>query len=169
MKLYHGSNVIVNQIDLAKCHRFKDFGRGFYLTTFEAQARDMSVRTTQIVGTGSPVVMCYEFEDTGLANLNYKKFDGVSDEWAKMIINNRNRKFANFAHPLSNHDNKYDIVFGPVANDNISRIFALYTQGIIRADQLKGELEHNKLNDQFSFHTEKALQFLTLLEVKHHG
>ncbi|GHT42773.1 hypothetical protein AGMMS49965_15030 [Bacteroidia bacterium] len=169
MRLYHGSNVVVERIALAKCHLFKDFGRGFYLTTLEEQARDMAVRTTQIAGVGVPVVMCYEFDETWLACLNYKKFGGVSDEWAEMVINNRNRKFADFAHPLSNHDNKYDVVSGPVANDNISRIFALYVQGIIRADQLKDELEHKKLNDQFSFHTDKALQFLTLLEIKHYG
>ncbi|GAP71747.1 hypothetical protein SAMD00024442_17_51 [Candidatus Symbiothrix dinenymphae] len=169
MNLYHGSNVIVEQIDLAMCHRFKDFGRGFYLTTFEEQACDMAARTTRIAASGSPVVMCYEFDEATLANLTYKKFDVVSDEWAAMIINNRNRKFTNFADPLSNHDNKYDVVSGPVANDNISRIFALYVQEIIRAEQLKDELERKKLNNQFSFHTEKALQFLTLLEVTHYG
>ena len=29
MKLYHGSNVVIENIDLAKCKPYKDFGQGF--------------------------------------------------------------------------------------------------------------------------------------------
>lgn len=32
MKLYHGSNVKVDQIDLGKSRPAKDFGRAFYLS-----------------------------------------------------------------------------------------------------------------------------------------
>lgn len=32
MILYHGSNVAIDKIDLAKCRPYKDFGKGFYLT-----------------------------------------------------------------------------------------------------------------------------------------
>ena len=32
MILYHGSNQLINRIDLSKNNDFKDFGRGFYLT-----------------------------------------------------------------------------------------------------------------------------------------
>lgn len=32
MRLYHGTNVEFEQIDLTKSNRFKDFGQGFYLT-----------------------------------------------------------------------------------------------------------------------------------------
>jgi hypothetical protein len=34
MILYHGSNVAVSAIQLSKCRPNKDFGRGFYTTTF---------------------------------------------------------------------------------------------------------------------------------------
>ena len=33
MVLYHGSYCVVENPDLEKCAAFKDFGRGFYLTT----------------------------------------------------------------------------------------------------------------------------------------
>ena len=65
-----------------------------------------------------------------------------------MILNNRDMNFKDFSNPLSNHDNKYDMVIGPVANDDISRIFSLYVNGIIRLDQLRNELEYKKLNNQ---------------------
>lgn len=32
MILYHGSNVVIDEIDLLQCKPYKDFGKGFYLT-----------------------------------------------------------------------------------------------------------------------------------------
>lgn len=37
MILYHGSNTVVNNIDINKCKPHKDFGRGFYLTSIRAK------------------------------------------------------------------------------------------------------------------------------------
>ena len=41
MLLYHGSNVAIVDVDLRICKPYKDFGRGFYLTTIETQAELM--------------------------------------------------------------------------------------------------------------------------------
>ena len=38
MLLYHGSYMVVDTPDLAKCAARKDFGKGFYLTTSRKQA-----------------------------------------------------------------------------------------------------------------------------------
>lgn len=38
MKLFHGSNIIIEDIDLSKSKPFKDFGTGFYLSDIESQA-----------------------------------------------------------------------------------------------------------------------------------
>ena len=35
MILYHGSNVEIDEIDLNKCKKYKDFGQGFYCTTIK--------------------------------------------------------------------------------------------------------------------------------------
>ena len=48
MKLYHGSNTIIEQIDLSKCKPYKDFGQGFYLTAIREQAEQMARRTSCI-------------------------------------------------------------------------------------------------------------------------
>ncbi|MDR3189268.1 MAG: DUF3990 domain-containing protein [Prevotellaceae bacterium] len=32
MKVYHGSYLKIDKIDLSKCEPHKDFGRGFYVT-----------------------------------------------------------------------------------------------------------------------------------------
>ncbi|MCM1180807.1 MAG: DUF3990 domain-containing protein [Clostridium sp.] len=39
MLLYHGSYCEVKNPDLAKCASFKDFGKGFYLTSSKEQAK----------------------------------------------------------------------------------------------------------------------------------
>ena len=38
MKLYHGSNLVIEKIDLSKGRPAKDFGRGFYLSDNMDQA-----------------------------------------------------------------------------------------------------------------------------------
>ena len=37
MKLYHGSNVEIDSINLAMWRPYKDFGKGFYLTDLKEQ------------------------------------------------------------------------------------------------------------------------------------
>ena len=48
MKLYHGSNITIKQIDLSMCKPYKDFGKGFYLTEIKEQAEQMAKRTSAI-------------------------------------------------------------------------------------------------------------------------
>lgn len=54
--LYHGSNVNIEEIDLTRSKRGKDFGRGFYLNANRQQALDMAKRTVRTLMTGSPIV-----------------------------------------------------------------------------------------------------------------
>ena len=45
--LYHGSYCEVQQPDLKRCARYKDFGQGFYVTTSRRQAENFSKISTQ--------------------------------------------------------------------------------------------------------------------------
>ena len=47
MMLYHGSYFEVRNPDLEMCARYKDFGRGFYLTTDAEQARQFALISTR--------------------------------------------------------------------------------------------------------------------------
>ena len=58
MILYHGSNVRIDRIDLAKCNPYKDFGQAFYLTTDPSQAKDVALARVDIFG-GEPVVNAF--------------------------------------------------------------------------------------------------------------
>ncbi len=48
MILYHGSNTVIDRIDLEKCRPYKDFGKGFYLTDLRHQAERMAARTAKM-------------------------------------------------------------------------------------------------------------------------
>jgi hypothetical protein len=60
-RLYHGSNVSIEQIDLSRSKRGKDFGQGFYHNANPEQAMEMAVRTTRFLNDGTPTLSCFEF------------------------------------------------------------------------------------------------------------
>lgn len=162
MILYHGSNVVVKEINLEICKPFRDFGKGFYLTDIRTQAESMAKRKTRIKG-GSPILNLYEIDDDFMKNpdLTIKDFSTVpTEEWAMFVMNNRNRYYADLKNSLCNQDNKYDIVHGPVANDAMAVLFQQYEQEFIDLEMLKKRITYKELSMQYSFHTEKAIKLL---------
>lgn len=117
MKLFHGSNLEINQVDLSKCMPGKDFGCGFYTTLLEEQAWRMARRKVKLAG-GVAVVTIFDVPDdlTEKQDLNCRVFsDFPTIEWAIFIKNNRDRKFIDYDSLECNLDCKYDVVAGPVA------------------------------------------------------
>ena len=142
--------------------RYKDFGKGFYLTDIKEQAEKMAVRVSKIYG-GSPVVNTYEIQDDfrKIESITIKDF-GVetTEEWAKFVMNNRSRIFTNVKDTLCNQDNKYDSVIGPVADDNMALLFRQYENKIIDFETLLKGMIYKKTSSQYSFHTEKSIKLL---------
>ena len=152
MRLYHGSNIVIDSINLAMCRPYKDFGQGFYLTDLEEQAEKMATRVSKIYG-GFPVVNIYEIDDDfrELSDLRIKDFGAhTTEEWAKFIMNNRNRTFTDEKSLLCNRDNKYDIVIGPVADDNMALLFRQYENEIIDFSTLLKGMIYRKTSSQYS-------------------
>ena len=162
MRLYHGSNIVIDSINLAMCRPYKDFGKGFYLTDIKEKAGNMAVRVSKIYG-GSAVVNTFEIQD------DFRKIDDIrvkdfgletTEEWAKFVMNNRNRSFTNVKDTLCNKDNKFDIVIGPVADDNMALLFRQYENEIIDFETLLKGMIYKKTSSQYSFHTEKGIKLL---------
>jgi hypothetical protein len=170
MILYHGSNTEIINISLDKCRPYKDFGRGFYLTTMEEQALTMANRVSRLYG-GIPYTTYFEFDEKTMENdmLNIKKFFEPSVEWAMFVLNNRNRSYKILNDINCNQDSKYDIVTGPVANDDIVLLFRNFTNGYIDVDALLKGMRYKKLTDQYSFHTVKATKYLKKAGVIKYG
>lgn len=111
--------------------------------------------------------MCRPYKDFGtgyyLTDLQEQAVNmakRVSREWAAFVMNNRNRTFTEYQSPECNLDNKYDIVAGPVADDNIAMLFRQFQNGFIDFDALTKGMTYKKLTSQYSFHTPKALSLL---------
>lgn len=152
MRLYHGSNIIIEQIDLSKCRPYKDFGQGFYLTAIKEQAEQMARRTSAIYG-GEPIVMEFEFDESALSFLSVKMFKDPSEEWALFVMANRSRK-----NVQPTHD--FDIVIGPVADDTIATLFRNFDDGIIDLPMLVQGLKYKKVSSQYLFHSAEAIKYL---------
>jgi hypothetical protein len=161
MILYHGTNCAFDCIKLDKCKPFKDFGRGFHTTEFKEQALLMARRTAKRFG-GKPVVIRFAFDEVHLKgqSLSYRKFVEPTLDWAVFVINNRNEKFTEIEKPLCNTDNKYDVVIGPVANDDLRLSLMLFIDGRLTADALAEQLRYKELTQQISFHTQRAVDLL---------
>ena len=156
MKLYHGTNVDFDVIDLTKPNKYKDFGQGFYLTDIRSQAEELAAKKSRLFG-GYPVIQEYEFDESLLsgAELKVLKFDKPSTEWAEFIFKNRNRD-NNFTHD-------YDIVIGPIANDGVAYLLGRYEEGTLTIEELSDKLDFKKLNSQYFFGTNKSLKYLKRL------
>lgn len=166
MRLYHGSNTGINSINLAMCRPYKDFGIGFYLTDIREQAERMAVRVAKIYG-GSPVLNVFDIQDDfrELPGIKIKDFgEQTTEEWARFVMNNRNHSFDNIEDILCNQDNKYDIVIGPVADDNMALLFRQYENEIIDFQTLLKGMVYKKTSSQYSFHTEKSIRLLRKVE-----
>ncbi|WP_394920096.1 DUF3990 domain-containing protein [uncultured Robinsoniella sp.] len=169
MKLFHGSNMDIDKVDLSKCMPNKDFGCGFYTTLLEEQAWRMAQRRAKIDG-GIPTVTVFEIPDdlTEKDDLNCRIFgDKPTIEWAIFIKNNRDRKFVDFNSIECNLDFKYDLVIGPVANDTVGLLIRQFSRGTIDAEYMKKEFDFGKLTNQYTFHTENALRYLKKVGVMH--
>ncbi|MDE5929721.1 MAG: DUF3990 domain-containing protein [Muribaculaceae bacterium] len=157
MKLYHGSNTVIESIDLSKCRPYKDFGKGFYLTDIPEQAQRMAARTVRMFN-GTPTVTTFEFdlEKAMATGLKILTFDAPNSEWARFVMQNRD---INIEQP--SHD--FDIVIGPVADDTISRLLRMFTENFITEEQLLKELTFSRVTSQYFFHTEAAIEMLKKL------
>ena len=162
MILYHGTNVDIKAINLALCRPYKDFGKGFYTTELSEQAQKMAARVARIYG-GNPVVNIYEIADDFINddNLSVKSFGKIpSAEWAKFVMNNRSRYFTDFSSIECNLDCKYDIVCGPVADDDMAMLFRQYQGNLISFETLVNGMTFKEVTSQYSFHTEKSVNLL---------
>ena len=153
MKLFHGSNVEIESIDLARGRRGKDFGKGFYANPDYMQAVEFCSSVIRREGVGVPTVTSFDFDESALNVLNVMRFDGYSKEWAEFILLNRNN-----TSDVPAHD--YDIVVGPIADDGVGTQIRRLSRGFISFDAFLEELKYSKVSIQYFFGTEEAIKYL---------
>jgi len=156
MILYHGSNVAIDKIDLAKSKPNKDFGKGFYLSENKEQAIEMAKYKSSMLG-GGVVITKFEFDLEALncKELKVKIFSEYSEEWADFVLANRDGK----------QTESYDIVYGPIANDKVGVQIRKLKDGSIDKQEFLNRLKYMKgITFQYYFGSENAVKHLRKYE-----
>ena len=158
MTVYHGSNVEVREPRIIKPNRTLDFGNGFYTTTNHSQASDFARRVTMNRGKGIATVNVYEVNEALAFDMcDGWRFPGVGDAWLDFVSDNR---MGVYSGP------EYDLVFGPVANDDVYETLQLFVNGAISRSYVMERLKVKKLFNQLVFKTEKALAFIRFVRAE---
>lgn len=157
MILYHGGLIPVPVPRIIRGDRIGDFGIGFYATTDLEQARRFAIRKCSVSKADAGCVSVYAVPDNILdcGRWKVKRFSGATREWIDFVF--ANRKTPNYGHD-------FDIVYGPVANDQVYASLSLFENGMIGRSELVRRLKTRKLTDQMLFHTEEALKELRFAE-----
>ena len=157
MKLYHGSNQVIQFPDLGKSRKFLDFGSGFYLSLSVKQAENRAKSARLFFEFGIPTVNVFDYN---LADgLNVLRFENADVAWLDFVLANRK------GEPVA----QYDIIIGPTANDKTILTIDQYLQGMY--DHLENPkqmviqlLQPEKLETQYLFASQNALVHLAYSE-----
>ena len=79
MKFYHGSNVVVKVPEIRSVGFYKDFGYGFYCTTFEKLAMRWA-----LIKRPEHIVSVYDY--TPNKDLKVFSFSSMTEEWLDFVV-----------------------------------------------------------------------------------
>jgi hypothetical protein len=155
MKVYHGSYIEIESVDLSKCQANKDFGKGFYVTKFRKQAEEWAEIIGKINKTAG-IITEFTFYERAFTEESLKslRFGEYNDEWFNFIILNRNLEDTEQKHD-------YDIIEGPVADDKVQRRINRYLEGEISQEEFFEQLtKYPEPSHQICFCTVNSLRML---------
>jgi hypothetical protein len=154
MKVYHGSYLEIQTIDLSQGRPNRDFGRGFYVTMYRRQAEEWASRKgedNRTEGVVSEFILDeYIWEDT---ELNLLRFEDYTEDWLDFVVKNRLNRSRKQTHD-------FDIVEGPVADDAVTVRVNDYIRGDVSKQDFLEELKFRKPTHQICFCTTASLQAL---------
>lgn len=147
MLIMHGSAAKVPAPEIREAKFNKDFGNGFYCTMIETQAYRWATR----FGTG--FINIYEYNPDPM--LHSLSFHQMTEEWLDFIA---------FCRNGGTHD--YDIVEGPMANDEVYNYVADFLAGVITRTAFWELVKFRYPTHQICFHTSNSLQSLRFTSVR---
>ena len=156
MLLFHGTNLIIDKIDLSKGRARTDFGLGFYLSGKIGTAQEWAISMTLLLG-GTPTVLQYEL------NNNYKELQGhrfpeaPCDEWLDFVAFNRRLNLSGNEKKEPRHMHNW--VSGPIADDSMNTVVKEYIAGNISKAEAILRARILPQTFQISLHTADAINF----------
>ena len=141
---------------LLKVQRELDFGKGFYTTNDMEQAARWAWRTAKRRGESNAFVTVYEVNEDELKNICLLSFDSPNVEWLNFVVKNRKGEYI---------AGNWDIISGPVADDQTAQVIDLYLEGAYDEEEAIRRFLTQRLKDQYAFKTNEALKLLIFKEV----
>ena len=159
MIVYHGSTEKIENPNVEFSKRYLDFGRGFYLTTYENQAKKWAIRKGMRLEK-TAIVNVYDLQDNW-KDYRVLSFEKENEQWLDFVCACRKGEERN---------KDYDIIIGNVANDDVFKTVDMYFRGLWDKKRVLEELRYYKMNDQICIVNQevldKVLVFQSWYEVK---
>lgn len=140
MIVFHGSNMEIRSPNVSFSKNYLDFGKGFYVTSYQIQAERWALRKASRYN-GEPTVNIYSLADE-LSKFKVLNFDNENEKWLDFVCACRKGEDIN---------NAYDIIIGNVANDDVFKTIDMYSRGLWDKQRTIEELRYFKMNDQICF------------------
>ena len=147
MIVYHGTTEVIKSPDVFHSKKYLDFGEGFYLTTYEEQAKKWAIRKAMRQEKPA-IVNVYEIPDN-LEQYRVLSFDEENEKWLEFVCACRKGQKLNA---------DYDIIIGYVANDDVFKTVDMYFRGLWDKQKVLEELRYYKMNNQICIVNQKTLE-----------
>ncbi|MDR0516467.1 MAG: DUF3990 domain-containing protein [Fibromonadaceae bacterium] len=145
MLLYHGTFLEIKVPQIIAGKYAKDFGTGFYCTALKEQAIRWASRYE------TPILNTYSYEKD--SSLQSREFSEMTEEWLDFIV---------FCRGGKSHD--YNIVSGPMANDQIYNYISDYISGTLTREQFWVLAKFKHPTHQIALCTQSALKCLKYVQ-----
>jgi hypothetical protein len=152
MRVYHGSDILVEIPRIMQPIRALDFGAGFYTTANEEQAKSFAKRVQERNDSAESHISVYALDFELLKKLKLLFFSKPNKKWLDFVSANRNETYTG---------ETYDIIYGPVANDTIFKTFIAYQNGILSERETLKRLKIRPLYNQLVFTNEESIKCLS--------
>ncbi len=147
MILYHGSNQEIIKPNVEFSKRYLDFGRGFYLTSYQEQSEKWALRKAARLG-GKPTINVYELPED-FTSYKVCSFETENELWLDFVCNCRKGELTY---------QQYDLVMGRVADDDVFKTIDMYFKDLWTKEKVLEELRYYQENNQFCLINQQMIE-----------
>lgn len=160
MKLYHGSENIIEKPVYGKGARYNDYGKGFYCTENIELAKEWACAKQK---NGYANIYDLDLSEFNVLNLNSASYNILN--WLAILADNRTYwQNGSIAEPAKNYIKEnflpeisaYDVIIGYRADDSYFSFAQDFVSGVISLQKLAQAMRLGKLGEQIVLKSPKA-------------
>ena len=160
MKLYHGSENIIEKPVYVKGARYNDYGKGFYCTENIELAKEWACAKQK---NGYANIYDLDLSELKVLNLNSGSYNILN--WLAVLADNRTYwQNGSIAEPAKNYIKEnflpdistYDVIIGYRADDSYFSFAQDFVSGVISLQKLAQAMRLGKLGEQIVLKSQKA-------------